>query len=43
MYRMAADIPSLLGVNGLALQDERSGRWPSTVRWRYGASGAWAR
>ena len=23
MYRMAADIPSLLGVNGLALQDER--------------------
>ena len=25
MYRMAADIPSLLGVNGLALQDERVG------------------
>ena len=43
MYRMAADIPSLLGVNGLALQTNGSGRWPSTVRWRYGASGAWAR
>lgn len=26
MYRMAADIPSLLGVNGLALQDERVGQ-----------------
>ena len=26
MYRMAADIPSLLGVDGLALQDERVGQ-----------------
>lgn len=43
MYRMAADIPSLLGVDGLALQDERVGRWPSTVRWRCGAAGALAR